>query len=140
MWDKSNITFVSKSFPLLSRNSKLQPQITNADIVSAGARINVPFSCGCNDQDFLNHGFVYSVGSEDTYSVIAETYFSGLTNVDMLRRFNSYDELNLKSGSQVNVVVNCSCGNSRVSKDYGLLSRIRFEGARICLRLLMIQR
>ncbi|KAM0051887.1 putative protein kinase RLK-Pelle-LysM family [Helianthus debilis subsp. tardiflorus] len=121
MWDKSNITFVSQIFStaipeILSYN----PQITNADIVSAGARINVPFSCGCNDQDFLNHGFVYSVGSEDTYSVIAETYFSGLTNGDMLRRFNSYDELNLKSGSQVNVVVNCSCGNSRVSKDYGL--------------------
>ncbi|KAJ0946763.1 putative protein kinase RLK-Pelle-LysM family [Helianthus annuus] len=121
MWDKSNITFVSQIFStaipeILSYN----PQITNADIVSAGAKINVPFSCGCNDQDFLNHGFVYSVGLEDTYSVIAETYFSNLTNVDMLRRFNSYDELNLKSGSQVNVVVNCSCGNSRVSKDYGL--------------------
>ncbi|KAI7736876.1 hypothetical protein M8C21_014417, partial [Ambrosia artemisiifolia] len=90
------------------------------DIVSAGAKINVPFSCGCNDQEFLNHRFVYSVSSEDTYSVIAETYFSGLTNVDMLRRYNGYNELNIPPRSQVNVVVNCSCGDSRVSKDYGL--------------------
>ncbi|KAI7736880.1 hypothetical protein M8C21_014421 [Ambrosia artemisiifolia] len=121
MWDKSNITFVTQIFSttipqILSYN----PQITNADIVSAGSKINVPFSCGCNDQEFLNHRFVYSVSSEDTYSVIAETYFSGLTNVDMLRRYNGYNELNIPPGSQVNVVVNCSCGDSRVSKDYGL--------------------
>ncbi|KAD3337964.1 hypothetical protein E3N88_33485 [Mikania micrantha] len=124
MLNQSDLTFLSKIFSttipqILSYN----PQITNQDIVAAGSRTNVPFSCACNDQDFLNHRFVYNVSSGpsgNTYSLIAETYFSGLTTVDMLRKFNSYNELSIPSGSQVNVIVNCSCGNSHVSKDYGL--------------------
>ncbi|KAI3682869.1 hypothetical protein L1987_83199 [Smallanthus sonchifolius] len=121
MLNQSDLTFLSKIFSttiphILSYN----PQITNPDIIPAGSRTNVPFSCACNDQDFLSHRFVYNVSSGTTYTLIAQTYFMGLTTVDMLRRVNSLNELNLVPGSQVNVVVNCSCGDSLVSKDYGL--------------------
>ncbi|XP_076882800.1 lysM domain receptor-like kinase 3 isoform X2 [Bidens hawaiensis] len=121
MWEKSNITFLTQIFSTtIQQIQSYNPQITNPDIVAVGSKTNVPFSCACNDQDFLNHRFVYTVGSGDTYSLIAETYFSGLTNVDMLRRYNNYNEVNLQFGSQVDVIVNCSCGNIHVSKDYGL--------------------
>ncbi|KAI3829395.1 hypothetical protein L1987_03518 [Smallanthus sonchifolius] len=121
MLNQSDLTFLSKIFSttiphILSYN----PQITNQDIIPAGSRTNVPFSCACDDQDFLSHRFVYNVSSGTTYSLIADTYFMRLTTVDMLRRFNSFNELNLVPGSQVNVVVNCSCGDGLVSKDYGL--------------------
>nr|GEW94814.1 LysM domain receptor-like kinase 3 [Tanacetum cinerariifolium] len=57
----------------------------------------------------------------DTYLLIADTYYSNLTTVDMLRGFNNgQSEFNLRLGSQINVVVNCTCGNRSVSKDYGL--------------------
>lgn len=121
MWDKSNITFVTQIFSTtIPQIRSYNPQIINPDIVAIGSRTIVPFSCGCNDQNFLSHRFVYNVGLGDTYSIIAQTYFSGLTTLDMLRKYNSYDEFRIPLGSQVNVIVNCSCGDSRVSKDYGL--------------------
>nr|XP_043611569.1 chitin elicitor receptor kinase 1-like [Erigeron canadensis] len=121
MWEKSNLTFVSQIFSTtIPHILTYNPQITNADIVHAGSRINVPFSCGCDDRGFLSHRFVYNVSSGSTYSLIAKTYYSELTTVNMMRKFNNYDELNIPLGGQVNVIINCSCGSSRVSKDYGL--------------------
>lgn len=121
MWRNSNITFVSQIFsttiPVIQ---SYNPQITNTDVVSEGSRVNVPFSCACDDRGFLSHRFVYNVVSGDSYLVIANTYYSNVTTVDMLRRFNGQSEFNLPLGSQINVVVNCTCGNRRVSKDYGL--------------------
>ncbi|KAK4486832.1 hypothetical protein RD792_006574 [Penstemon davidsonii] len=38
----------------------------------------------------------------------------------MMMRFNSYAPRSIPINAQLNVTVNCSCGNSRVSRDYGL--------------------
>ena len=34
--------------------------------------------------------------------------------------FNNYSEFNIPDNGKLNVSVNCSCGDSSVSKDYGL--------------------
>lgn len=121
MWEKSNMTFVSQIFSTtLPQIQSYNPQITNLDIVDVGSRVNVPFSCSCDDRGFLSHRFVYNVSSENTYSWIAETSYSNLTTVSILRRYNTYNESNIPLGGEVNVIVNCSCGDRRVSKDYGL--------------------
>ncbi|KAL7617364.1 hypothetical protein Lser_V15G04609 [Lactuca serriola] len=121
MWVRSNITFVSQIFSIkIPQIQSYNPQITNPDTVAEGSRVNVPFSCSCEDRGFLSHRFVYNVSPENTYSWIAETGFSNLTTVSMLRNYNTYNELSIPLGSEVNVVVNCSCGDKSVSKDYGL--------------------
>ncbi|CAK9137259.1 unnamed protein product [Ilex paraguariensis] len=38
----------------------------------------------------------------------------------MMEKFNTYPANNIPDNAQLNVTVNCSCGNSRVSSDYGL--------------------
>jgi chitin elicitor receptor kinase 1 len=43
-----------------------------------------------------------------------------LTTVEVLKKFNSYDPNHIPVKAKVNVTVNCSCGNSQISKDYGL--------------------
>ncbi|CAL5345649.1 unnamed protein product [Camellia sinensis] len=120
--DGSNLTYISKL--LSSSLSQIQiynPQITNPDSVHRDTRVNVPFSCACiGELGFLGHEFVYEVQSEDTYKLIAEKNYASLTTVEMLQRFNGYDTNRIPVKAMVNVVVNCSCGNSRVSKDYGL--------------------
>ncbi|KAK6917784.1 LysM domain [Dillenia turbinata] len=120
-WVGANITFIyevlsSSVDTILQYNS----QITNADYVQTGTRLNVPFSCGCIDGEFLGHKFSYNVRSGDTYATVAQTYYSNLTTLDMLRKYNSYAENRIPDNAVLNVTVNCSCGNANVSKDYGL--------------------
>lgn len=128
VWQGSNLTFISQilnsslvPYSTINFDSILayNPQVANKDSVEAFSRLNIPFPCDCINSDFLGHVFTYSVQPSDTYDKIAG-YYSDLTTVDWLRQFNSYPETNIPDGAVLNVVVNCSCGDSAISKDYGL--------------------
>ncbi|CAK9155379.1 unnamed protein product [Ilex paraguariensis] len=122
VWLESNLTFIEEvlSAPIpdiLSYN----PRIPNKDSVQSDIRINIPFSCDCIAGEFLGHVFTYNVRSGDTYDRVAQTYYANLTTPEWVRRFNSYAPERIPdTNARLNVTVNCSCGNSRVSKDYGL--------------------
>lgn len=88
----------------------------------------MPFSCGCINNEFMAHQFIYQVRPGNFYTMIAQTYYSNLTTVEMLTRFNSYAPDSIPEGAQLNVTVNCSCGNSRVSRDYGLFVTYTLRG------------
>ena len=95
--------------------------IPNKDSVKAGVRANVPFPCDCINGDFLGHVFDYTVQSQDTYQKVAHKRYANLTTYELLRRYNSYDPNKIPDvNAKMNVTVTCSCGNSSVSKDYGL--------------------
>ncbi|KAL4352977.1 hypothetical protein GQ457_06G027160 [Hibiscus cannabinus] len=97
------------------------PQVPSKDSVDAETRLNVPFSCQCINGTFLGHVFDYNVIPRDTYQKIAQDYYSNLTTVDWLQRFNSFPATNIPdTGTTIRVVVNCSCGDATISKDYGL--------------------
>ncbi|XLT00369.1 hypothetical protein HN51_049720 [Arachis hypogaea] len=84
-------------------------------------RINVPIPCDCiNDGEFLGHTFQYSVTLGDNYSAIASGSFSNLVTTEWLQNTNNYPKDAILAGGTVNVTVNCSCGDSNISKDYGL--------------------
>nr|AZL41249.1 LysM receptor kinase [Datisca glomerata] len=123
-WPNSNITFISKMLNLPSHDPILEynkDTLRSVDSLQVGRRINIPFSCDCINDEFLGHTFQYHLQSGDSYEKIAGTYYSGLTTSEMLQRFNSYDPIKPPdNNATLNVVVNCSCGNSAVSKDYGL--------------------
>ena len=95
-------------------------QIPNRDYVPSFVRINVPFPCDCIDGEFLGHVFQYDVNPGDTYEKVAKTYYANLTTVDWLGKFHNYEPNNITGTATLNVTINCSCGNSDVSKDYGL--------------------
>ncbi|KAL5573413.1 hypothetical protein UlMin_023010, partial [Ulmus minor] len=121
VWQGANLTSVAENFgttpdEIVSYN---KPNVTSKDSVEAFSRIRIPFSCDCIRDEFLGHIFEYPVVTGDTYEKIVANY-SNLTSVQRLRDFNSYDPNNIPNNAKVNVMVNCSCGNSQVSKDYGL--------------------
>lgn len=122
LWKGANLTFISKVFDTTIKDIlSFNPQITNKDIILAGTRINVPFSCNCIQNKFLGHSFSYKVKSGNTYKRIAELIYANLTTLDWLKSSNAYDENHTPDvSSSVNVIVNCSCGSKSVSKDYGL--------------------
>lgn len=125
----SNLTFISELF-----NSTLVPystltfdsilsynkQVANKDSVDSGTRLNVPFPCDCINGSLPAHEFSYRVRSHDTYYKIATEYYSNLTTVNWLQPFNTYPATNIPDTGTVRVVVNCSCGDATISKDYGL--------------------
>ncbi|KAI3702576.1 hypothetical protein L6452_28319 [Arctium lappa] len=91
----------------------------NLDI-QAPVRINVPFSCDCINGEFLGHVFNYEVQSQDTYDVIAEQKYANLTTAEWVKMFNTYDPNRIPDYARINVTINCSCGDSSVSREYGL--------------------
>ncbi|KAA0040224.1 chitin elicitor receptor kinase 1 [Cucumis melo var. makuwa] len=123
VWEGANLSFVSQMFLLSSPDiivSYNRGRVPNRDSVNSGIRINVPFSCDCIGDSFLGHTFQYQIKRGDTYDEIATKFYSGLTTVDMLQRFNTFNPLNLQENQILNVVVNCSCGDPDISRTYGL--------------------
>lgn len=122
VWDKNNLTLISEIFntqidTILSYNKE---EIPNKDSIRSGIRIEIPFSCDCINKQFLGHVFSYDVRSGDTYDTIANTIYSNLTTGAWVQKFNSYDATRIPDDAKLNVTVNCSCGEKKVSKDYGL--------------------
>ncbi|XP_058220367.1 lysM domain receptor-like kinase 3 [Rhododendron vialii] len=120
VWPGSNLTFIANVTNGSVQDIQDQNQISNANSVLSGIRINVPFPCDCLDAGFLAHVFEYAVHSGDTYSTIASKYYANLTTAVFLEGSNSYPATNIPDNGVVNVTVNCSCGNAAVSKEYGL--------------------
>ncbi|KAK4770214.1 hypothetical protein SAY87_030746 [Trapa incisa] len=122
VWQGTNLTFISTVFNTsISRiRDYNSDQISNVNSVRWGIRINIPFECHCIQGSFLGHEFTYQTRTGDTYDEIATQWYSNLTTVSWLQRFNSYPATNIPENSPLNVTVNCSCGDATVSKDYGL--------------------
>ncbi|KAE9614928.1 hypothetical protein Lal_00036036 [Lupinus albus] len=108
---------LTKSNVIISYN---KDKVFNGDVMLALYRTNIPIPCDCIGGEFLGHVFEYTAVAGDTYDLIAMKRYSNLTTVEFLKRFNSYDPNHIPVNAKVNVTVNCSCGNSLISKDYGL--------------------
>lgn len=120
VWDGSNLTYISNIFhQQVSEILKYNPQVHNPDDVLAGTRINIPYSCDCLNSDFLGHTFSYLTQHGDTYNNIAQIAFANLTTEEWVHRVNNYPTTQIPEKVTINVTVNCSCGNGKISKDYG---------------------
>ncbi|XP_010252497.1 PREDICTED: lysM domain receptor-like kinase 3 isoform X1 [Nelumbo nucifera] len=127
IWQGTNISFISEIFSASREDIVSYNSLSTQDFIPFGTKINIPFSCECLKEDFLSeqvlgHVFNYSVRSGDVYSIVAETYYSNLTTVEWLEKFNTYSASGIPDNAHLNVTVNCSCGDSSVSKDYGLFT------------------
>ncbi|KAK9741736.1 hypothetical protein RND81_03G124800 [Saponaria officinalis] len=96
------------------------PIIKNRNNIITDTRINVPFSCDCIDGDFLGHVFSNQIQEGETYTSIAESNYANLTTPSWIDKFNDCNATNLPIDGNISVMINCSCGNSSVSTDYGL--------------------
>ncbi|XP_021890147.1 chitin elicitor receptor kinase 1 [Carica papaya] len=127
VWPGSNLTFISEvlqssvaplgAFDVILSFNK---NVSNKDSVQAFTRVDVPFPCDCINGEFLGHVFEYNVRSGDTYDKVANPNYSNLTTPQWLERFNSFKPNLIPDTAQLNVTVNCSCGDSSVSDDFGL--------------------
>ncbi|CAH1439958.1 unnamed protein product [Lactuca virosa] len=119
----SNLTYISKIFSqTILEILRYNPQIPGGDSIETGARINVPFSCLCLNDEFLGHTFKYETQVGDTYGKIASEVFANLTDEYWVQRVNWFEAEQIPDFVDINVTVNCTCGNKHVSMDYGLFA------------------
>ncbi|KAK1295310.1 Chitin elicitor receptor kinase 1 [Acorus calamus] len=115
-----NLTYVAnlfgQSYPYVQSFNNL----SNADSIIAGDRLRVPFRCDCLGGKFLGGNLSYTTVNGDTYETIASEVYQNLTTGVWMQSTNSYPATRIPSGASVNVIVNCSCGDASVSKEYGL--------------------
>ncbi|KAK1318499.1 Chitin elicitor receptor kinase 1 [Acorus calamus] len=115
-----NLTYVANLFGQSISNVASFNSLSNTDSILAGDRLRVPFSCDClAGGKFLGRNLTYTIAKGDTYDKIASVY-QNLTTGDWLQSTNSYPATRIPDGASVNVIVNCSCGDASVSKEYGL--------------------
>ncbi|KAG6420499.1 hypothetical protein SASPL_117030 [Salvia splendens] len=81
-----------------------------------------PFTCDCLNGDFLGHTFAYITQKDDTYSRVAKFVFANLTTDYWIQRVNVYDPTQVPDSVPINVTVNCSCGDPKVIRVYGLFA------------------
>lgn len=122
IWNGTNLTFIADLFDTKIENIlSFNPDVPDKDKVQIGSRINVPFNCNCIEKQFLGHRFAYHINTGDSYSKIGEKYYANLTTVAWLTDSNIYDANNIPNvDTTIDVIVNCSCGDKKVSKEYGL--------------------
>nr|ASM47235.1 lysm-containing receptor kinase 3.1 [Parasponia rugosa] len=127
VWPGSNLILISDLFGKAGQDglneiiSYNRDKIPTKDFIESTIRINIPFPCDiCVNNQYLGHVFEYNVNSGDTYTTVVSNY-SSLTTVQSLTESNpEYNPNNIPDDGKLNVTVNCSCGNSLISKAYGL--------------------
>ncbi|CAO2178781.1 unnamed protein product [Urochloa humidicola] len=125
----SNLTFIASLFGIADANKLLpyNPDIANPNYVVIGYRVIVPFPCSCLGlpadpaSTFLAGSPSYTLSDGDTYGGVASE-FANLTTASWLAATNAYPVGNSSpaAAGKINVTVNCSCGDKRVSTRYGL--------------------
>ncbi|KAK1295313.1 Chitin elicitor receptor kinase 1 [Acorus calamus] len=119
--DNVNLTYIASLFGESSNRIASFNNLANADYLLTGDRIRVPFRCDClAGGKFLGGNLTYTTVKGDTYETIASEVYQNLTTSDWMQSTNSYTATRILDGASVNVIVNCSCGDASLSKEYGL--------------------
>ncbi|GJN38508.1 hypothetical protein PR202_gb27557 [Eleusine coracana subsp. coracana] len=123
---ESNLSFIASLFGIRDYSALLpyNPSITNPNYIVTGDRVSVPFRCSCLSlpspaaKTFLAGSFPHALStpSGETYADVAAE-FANLTTPEWLEAANPGQAGTART---VNVTVNCSCGDERVSNRYGL--------------------
>lgn len=118
--EASNLTYVANFFNQKPAAVLPYNSLSSQDSIFTGTRLNIGFPCDCISGDFLGSNFSYTARSSDTYDIIASDYYANLTTAAWLAATNSYPSSNIQIGDVISVIINCSCGDPEVSRDYGL--------------------
>ncbi|ONM56279.1 Chitin elicitor receptor kinase 1 [Zea mays] len=124
---ESNLSFIASLFGIADHNKLLpyNPGIVDPNYIVTGERVSVPFPCSCLGlpadpaSTFLAGSLPYTLSGGETYDDVASE-FANLTTASWLGVTNADPAGKLPAAGKINVTVNCSCGDKRVSPRYGL--------------------
>ncbi|XP_050376113.1 protein LYK5-like [Argentina anserina] len=82
--------------------------ISDFDPIPTDTSVLVPVNCTCAG-NFSQHNASYTLKPDDTYFVIANDTYQGLTTCQALMHQNRYNALNLTGGLVIEVPIRCAC-------------------------------
>ncbi|XP_004301598.1 PREDICTED: protein LYK5-like [Fragaria vesca subsp. vesca] len=82
--------------------------ISQVDPIPTDTSLLVPVNCSCSGP-YSQHNVSYTLKPDDTYFVIANDTYQGLTTCQALMHQNRYDALNLTGGLVIEVPIRCAC-------------------------------
>ncbi|KAK9270834.1 hypothetical protein L1049_026420 [Liquidambar formosana] len=98
---------------LTSSNQSELAQINNATrrdtVFPTNKEVIVPVDCSCSGQYYQANTTYKIADDQETYFLIANETFQGLTNCDALMWANPYSQFDLQTGLELQVPLRCAC-------------------------------
>lgn len=100
----------ASSITLINKFSSFDEKIPSKESVI------VPVSCSCSGS-LYQHNAPYTTKPNDTYFLVANNTYQGLTTCQALLGQNYYDEKNLGSGVELTVPIRCACATANQTEN-----------------------
>lgn len=86
--------------------------LSNFDTLSSNTQILIPVNCSCSGA-YYQHNATYKLSSDsETYLLVANDTYQGLTTCQAMMAQNPYDSRNLSAGLNLEVPLRCACPTS----------------------------
>lgn len=86
--------------------------VTTFKLLPQGQEVIVPVECSCSSQNY-RATTTYQILPQETYFIIANKTFQGLSTCDALKRANTYPETSLLPGQRLLVPLRCACPTAK---------------------------
>ncbi|XP_057793154.1 lysM domain receptor-like kinase 4 [Salvia miltiorrhiza] len=82
--------------------------VTTFKVLPEGQEVIIPVECSCSGQKY-QATTTYRIRSYETYFIIADKTFKGLSTCDALKHANTYQDTSLLPGQVLRVPLRCAC-------------------------------
>lgn len=82
--------------------------VTTSKVLPEGQEVIVPVECSCSGQRY-RATTTYQIRPDETYFIIADKTFKGLSTCNALRHANTYRDTSLLPGQKLRVPLRCAC-------------------------------
>ena len=83
--------------------------VTKHYVFPIGKEVLVPVNCSCSGQYYQANTTFHILDDQQTYFIIGNNTYQGLSTCDGLKRANSYSEFSLSAGLELHVPLRCAC-------------------------------
>ncbi|KAH6776468.1 hypothetical protein C2S52_014029 [Perilla frutescens var. hirtella] len=86
--------------------------VTTFNVLPEGQEIIVPVNCSCSGKNY-QASTTYQILPEETYFIIANKTFQGLSTCNALKFANTYPDTSLLPGQKLSVPLRCACPTAK---------------------------
>lgn len=91
--------------------------VTSLYVFPAGKEVIVPVNCACSDQYYQANTTFHMLDKEQTYFIIGNNTYQGLSTCDSLKKAKRYSEFSLSPGLELHIPLRCACPTRRQAEN-----------------------
>ncbi|KAL3736515.1 hypothetical protein ACJRO7_025460 [Eucalyptus globulus] len=111
-----SVAYLLNSQPYISEMTSIN-NLTDVEPLAPDTLVIAPVDCACTSSSpsYYQHNASYVIQESDTYFILANDTYQGLSTCQALMAENPYDALNLSVGMNLTVPVRCACPTTNQS-------------------------